>query len=275
MKSQLRQRATVNGVDLEYDLTGQGEPVLFISPVLADAFVPLLSERRLVNRHRLITYHKRGWMGSTHADGPVSVVDHANDAAALVDHLGIARAHIVGHSSGAAVALQLALMRPDLVHTISLLELSLLSVPGAAGLLQKAAPAFDAYARGDYSHAVSVFLSAVSGLEWDACRKLLDERVPGAITAAIDDATTLFGVELPGLSSWSFGPEQAARMSSPVLSVLGSETEPLWVEIAELLRSWFPQVEEAMVEGAGHLLQIQRPDAVARALAAFFERPTH
>src|SRR5262245_25028110 len=165
MKSQLMQRATVNGVDLEYDVTGQGEPVLFISPVLADAFLPLLAERPFADHHGLITYHKRGWMGSTHADGPVGVIDHANDAAALLAHLGIARAHIVGHSSGAAVALQLALMRPDLVRTISLLELSLLSVPGASGLLQKAAPAFAAYARGDYPQAVSAFLTAVSGLK--------------------------------------------------------------------------------------------------------------
>jgi len=66
-----------------------------------------------------------------------------------------------------------------------------------------------------------------------------------------------------------FNPDPSAR------SDVSSETEPVWVEIAELLRSWFPEVEEAMVEGAGHLLQIQRPDVVARALAAFFERPTH
>jgi pimeloyl-ACP methyl ester carboxylesterase len=140
MPAQTMQHARVNGVTLEYEVTGQGEPVLLISPVLADGFLPLLSEPSLAHRYQLITYHKRGWMGSTHTSAPVSVADHAIDAAALLAHLGVRRAHIAGHSSGAAVAVQLALLQPQMVHTLALLELSLLSVPGAAGFLQRPAP---------------------------------------------------------------------------------------------------------------------------------------
>ena len=272
MQAQSMQNARVNGVELEYQVTGEGEPVLLISPVLADGFLPLLTEQRLTRRHQLITYHKRGWMGSTHTPPPVSIEDHAADAAALLGHLGIRGAHVVGHSSGAAVAAQLALARPDLVRTLALLELSLLSVPGAAGFLQKAAPAFDAYAAGQPEAALAIFMSAASGLEWDACRTLLDRRVPGAVSAAIDDADTFFGVELPALGAWRFGAAEARNISQPVLSVLGTETQPLWVEIAALLRSWFPQVEECTVEGAGHLLHLQRPEAVAQGLATFFGR---
>ncbi len=272
MRAQTMQRARVNGVELEYDVTGTGEPVLLISPVIADGFVPILSEPSLARRYRLITYHKRGWAGSTHTPAPVSIADHAVDAAALLGHLGLPRAHVVGHSSGAAVAAQLALLQPDTVHTLSLLELSLLSVPGAAPFLQKAGPAFAAHAAGKHDAALVIFMNAVSGLEWDACRTLLDTRVPGAITAAIKDADTFFGIELPALGTWTFGAAEAKRISQPVLSVLGSETEPLWVEIAASLRSWLPQVEEYTVDGAGHLLQIQRPQAVAKALAGFFDR---
>src|SRR5688572_7046744 len=92
--------ATVNGVKLDYDTAGTGEPVLLISPVLADGFLPLLAEPALTQRYRLIRYHKRGWGGSTRTPGPVSVATHAADAAALLGHLGIARAHVAGHSSG-------------------------------------------------------------------------------------------------------------------------------------------------------------------------------
>ncbi|MCA1561646.1 MAG: alpha/beta hydrolase [Acidobacteria bacterium] len=145
------------------------------------AFVPLLTEPSLAHRYRLITYHKRGWMGSTHTPAPVSIADHAADAGALLAHLGIRRAHIVGHSSGAAVAVQLALMQPEIVHTLALLELSLLSVPGAARFLQKAGPAFEAYAGGHHETALAVFMSAVSGLEWDACRTVLESRIPGSV----------------------------------------------------------------------------------------------
>jgi hypothetical protein len=69
--------AKVNGVELEYEMTGAGEPVLFISSVLADGFLPLLAEPALTDRYQLIRYHKRGWVGSTPTPPPVSVADHA------------------------------------------------------------------------------------------------------------------------------------------------------------------------------------------------------
>src|SRR3982751_3525867 len=232
-------RAQVNGVELEYEVVGSGEPVLLISPVLADGFLPLLSEPALADRYQLIRYHKRGWGGSTHTPPPVSIADHAADAAALLDHLGIRRVHVAGHSSGAAVAAQLALDRPAVVQTLILLELSLLSLPGGEAFLEQAAPVFEAYERGDHAGAVAMFMSAVSGLDWPTCRVLLEERVPGAVTQAIQDADTFFGIELPALSAWTFGAKQAAACRQPVLSVLGAETEPLWVEVAAFVRSFF------------------------------------
>jgi pimeloyl-ACP methyl ester carboxylesterase len=51
--------------------------------------------------------------------------------------------------------------------------------------------------------------------------------------------------------------------------VIGAQTQPLWVEIAEMLRSSLPHVQERTIDGVGHLLQIQRPEPVARAIAGF------
>jgi pimeloyl-ACP methyl ester carboxylesterase len=266
------QHALVNGIELEYEITGAGEPVLLISPVLADGFQPLVGERALTDRYQLITYHKRGWVGSTHTPPPVTIADHAADASALLDYLQIERTHVAGHSSGAAVAVQLALDDPARVQSLALLELSLLSIPAAASLLEKAGPAFAAYGEGRPAAALAAFMSAVSGLSWDSCRALLDERIPGTVAQSIADADTFFGVELPALSTWTFGAEQAARVSQPVLSVVGGETEPLWIEVAGCLRSWFGQVEECTIEGAGHLLHIQRSAPVATCLAAFLGR---
>jgi pimeloyl-ACP methyl ester carboxylesterase len=264
--------AKVNGVELEYEVAGSGEPVLLISPVLADGFLPLLTQRALANRHQLIRYHKRGWVGSTHTPPPVSVADHAADAAALLDHLGVRRAHVAGHSSGAAVAAQLALDDPETVHTLILLELSLLSVPSGAAFLQQAGPAFEAYGRGDHEGALAIFMSAVSGLDWETCRAVLEERLPGAVAQAIKDADTFFGIELPALTQWAFGAEQAAAINQPVLSVLGAQTHPLWVDVADFLRSSLPNVEDCTIDGVGHLLHIQRPEPVARGMTKFLAR---
>jgi pimeloyl-ACP methyl ester carboxylesterase len=257
------QSVKVNRIELEYEVVGSGEPVLLISPVLADGFLPVFQEPALADRYQLIRYHKRGWVGSTHTPPPVSIADHAADAAALLDHLRLARVHVAGHSSGAAVAAQLALDHPESVHTLILMELSLLSVPSGEAFLEQAGPAFEAYASGDHAGALAKFMSGVSGL---------DERVPGAVAQAIGDADTFFGIELPSLTTWAFDAERAATIQQPVLSVLGTETQPLWLEVAAFLRSSLPHVEECAIGGIGHLLHIQRPEPVARAMAEFLGR---
>lgn len=265
-------KARINGLELEYEVIGSGEPLLLISPVLADGFVPLVAERELADRYRVVVYHKRGWVGSTRTPGPVTVAEHAADAAALLDYLDIPRAHVGGHSSGGAVALQLALDRPERVHSLVLLEPSLLSVPSAQGFFAKAGPALDAHAAGRHEAALAIFLSAASGLDWERCRTLLEQRVPGMIAQSIRDADTFFGVELPALTGWTFDARQAATIAQPALSVLGSNTEPLWVEVDDLLRASMPCIESCQIEGVGHLLHLQRPEPVARGIAAFLAR---
>jgi len=202
----------------------------------------------------------------------VSIEDHAADGAALLDHLGVSRAHVAGHSSGAAVAVQLALDHPETVHTLILLELSLFSVAASEAFLEQAAPAFEAFGRGDHEGAFASFMSTVSGLDWATCRAVLEARMPGAVTQAIKDADTFFGIELPALTQWAFSPEQAAVIDQPVLSVLGTQTQPLWVEVAAFLRSSLPNVEDCNIDDVGHLLHIQRPEPVAEKMGEFLAR---
>jgi pimeloyl-ACP methyl ester carboxylesterase len=265
-------RAKVNGVELEYEVRGTGEPVLLIDMLIADCFLPLLTEPALADRYQLIRYHKRGWVGSTHTPPPMSIAEHAADAAALLEHLGVRRAHIAGHSTGASIGAQLTLDHPEKVHTLTLLEPTLVSLPLGGEFLKAAAPVFDAYARGDHAGAFAMFVSAASGLDWEDCRALLEQRIPGVVAQSIEDADTFFGVELPAVVGWRFGPEQAAALRRPVLSVIGAKTQPLWLEIAEFLRTSLPQVDECTIDGVGHLLQIERPEPVARRIAGFLGR---
>ena len=267
------QKAAVNGVELAYEVTGSGEPVLLISTgPIADSFRPFLGEPALAERYRLVTYRQQGQGDGTQSPAPVSFAAHAADAAELLRHLGVGRAHVVGHSTGAAIALQLAFDRPEIVHTLTLLEPTLLSVPGAGAFLEKAGPALAAYGSGDREAAMAGFVSRVSGLEWETCRAVIEDHVPGGVSQAIEDADTFFGSYLPSLQTWAFGAPQAAGISQPVLSVLGTESDRWFVECHDLLHSWFPQIEDCVVEGVGHLLQMQRPEPVAEGIAEFLGR---
>ena len=100
-EERVMEQAKVNGVALEYEVQGSGAPVLLIGPgPIADGFVPFFSEQPLAERYRLIRYRQRGQGGSTPCPSPVSFAEHAADAAALLGHLGIRRAHVAGHSTG-------------------------------------------------------------------------------------------------------------------------------------------------------------------------------
>jgi pimeloyl-ACP methyl ester carboxylesterase len=266
-------RAKLDGVELEYQAVGSGEPVLLIPPgPLADGFLPFLTQEALADRYRLIQYHRRGQVGSSRATPPVSYAEQAADAFGLLSHLGVSRAHLVGHSTGANVALQLALDRPEVVQTLALLEPWLTASPSASAFFEQAGPPMEAYGSGEKEAAMGGLLSLASGLEWETSRAAIDDYVPGSVAQAIEDADTFCGVDLPALNAWEFGSEDAAAVSQPVLSVLGADSAQLFVDGAALLRSWLPNVEDLTVEGVGHLLQIQRPAPVARGIAEFLGR---
>jgi pimeloyl-ACP methyl ester carboxylesterase len=261
------EHAKVNGVELEYEVVGSGEAMLFIHGAhLADALRPLVTEPAL-ERFQRIRYHRRGLGGSTRPvkTGPTSVPVQAKDAVGLLDHVGVDRAHVVGHSLGGAIALELAAQHPNRVASLVLLEPAFLTTPAGAAFARAVAPLIDRYQAGDAEGAVHGFLALVGDSNW---REAIEQTVPGGVAQAVKDAATFFETELPG-PTWTVEPEQAAAITCPVLSVLGSNSSPLFVEGRQLLHTWFPACQDANIVGATHLLQMQAPGPVATAIAAF------
>jgi pimeloyl-ACP methyl ester carboxylesterase len=273
MQQQRMDRAALEGIELEYAVRGAGEPVVLIHPGhFADWFMPLLAEPALTERYRVLTYHRVGCAGSSHIVGPVSLAQQAVHCRALIRHLGIARAHVVGHSSSGNIALQLALDAPDAVHSLALLEPALMSVPSAQTSRAFVGTAIQLYRAGDKAGAVDTFLQGTCGPRY---RAMLDQALPGAFDQHVADADTFFGQELPTLQQWSFTLEDARRITQPVLAVTGTksqELDPIWEERQALLLAWLPNVEPFVLPDATHLLQVQNPRGMAEGLAAFFAR---
>jgi pimeloyl-ACP methyl ester carboxylesterase len=276
-RSRLMQRAPVDGAgtEVEYEILGSpaGGPVLLIhGALLATAFAPLCAEPALATRARLIRYHRRGYAGSDHPDGPASIARQAADCRALLAYLGVARAHVVGHSSGGAIALQLALDAPEVVHSLVLLEPALLDVPSGALVEEAVGPALRLYEAGEKEAATDSFLRWAIGMEY---RAFLDRLFPGGYDQVVADADTWFDEELPALQEWRFTREDAGRITQPVLSVLGGESAagwPGWAEGHARVQEWLPQAEPFVLPGANHALQEMDPRGIAQALAAFFAR---
>ncbi|HTL31874.1 MAG TPA: alpha/beta hydrolase [Kofleriaceae bacterium] len=102
----------VNGTRLVVERAGQGPTILFIHGATLDRRMWRTQLEGLSDRFDVITYDLRGFGQSA---VPVPPFKHCEDAAALLDQLGVKRATVVGHSIGGLYALELCFLRPDLV----------------------------------------------------------------------------------------------------------------------------------------------------------------
>jgi pimeloyl-ACP methyl ester carboxylesterase len=260
----------IGDAEVEYEVRGDGEPVLLIAPgIFIDGLAhPLFRRPELCSYHRLVHYHRRGWAASGRAAEPLSVARQAADAATLLQKLKVDRAHVAGHSYGGVIALQLALDAPELVHTVALLEPALRAGPNAQAHLDGTiGPAVARYRAGDKREFITVATDGLFGSGWEP---VVERAVPGATGQAVADADTFFE-EQQALLRWKFGPEQAATIKQPVLSVLGSRSAAIFHEGRTVLHTWLPQTEDLDVDTT-HMLQIEDPAAVAAGLATFFHR---
>jgi pimeloyl-ACP methyl ester carboxylesterase len=267
------QRADIDGITLEYHVQGSGDPVVFIhGGVIGDTYRPLATEP-VLRDFRLIRYNRRGYAGSSRPDGGLPVAGHAADCLALIRNLDASPAHVVGHSSGGAIALQLALDAPEAVRSLTLLEPALLGVPSGAKMFEELGPAIQKYQGGDKAGAVDGFMQTVCGKTY---RGSVEAALRGALDQAVNDADDFFGGELPAVGGWTFTREDAARIQQPVLAVMGANSDavisaPMYSEIQARLLEWFPQAKPFVLPRAAHLLHIQNPTDMAERLAAFLK----
>jgi pimeloyl-ACP methyl ester carboxylesterase len=106
------ERAEIEGVTLEYEKRRSGVPVVLIhGGFIADTYAPLMTEPALAG-FTLIRYHRRGYAGSSRLKAPLSISGQAADCLALLRHLSVHQAHVVGHSYGGVIPSSLLSTRP-------------------------------------------------------------------------------------------------------------------------------------------------------------------
>lgn len=265
------QIASVNGINLEYEIRGAGEPVALIHLApFADSFLPLMG-RPEMGSYLLVLYHRRGYAGSSDLIGQLTMHDHASDLAGLLNHLGIERAHIAGHSIGGIIALQLAVDHPNLVGSLVLMEASIqhLLGPGSEEAAKRLAKPFQLYAAGDREGAFEAFAAAILAPNF---RQLIDQISPNGWAQTLKDTNTFFGAEYPAIRTFKLEASEIESIKVPILCVRGALSHPSTVAVEQLLRTWFAQLETTVIPGANHLLHMQQPDLVARAISEFMAK---
>jgi len=112
--------ARVGDLDLYYEEHGRGDPLLLVMGLAADSRAWMFQVPAFAERYRTIVFDNRGIGRSAKPPGPYSIHEMADDAAGLLDVLGIARAHVVGVSMGGMIAQELVLRHPGRVRGLVL-----------------------------------------------------------------------------------------------------------------------------------------------------------
>jgi pimeloyl-ACP methyl ester carboxylesterase len=252
------QRVDLDGVRVEYELTGQGEPVVLLhARPFVMWYLPLVAELQHVSVLRYRREAPAGWR----------IEDDARLCTRLLGVLGIRRAHVIGHSYGGIVALELARQGRAELRSIALLEPTTIGLLPPDDAAARTAPLVEMARVEGAGTAMDRFLRAVTGAEGP---EVLDDLVPGALTDALSHAAGFFAVELPAAARWTFAAEDATVIGMPVLHLRGATSAPRFAEGAALVESWFPAAEHRMLDGANHLMMASAPEPAAALLTRFW-----
>lgn len=113
-------KANVNGVNIGYDVCGQGEPLVLIQGLGGPRSGWIFQTRAFKKYYRVITLDNRGVGKSDKPSQPYTVRTMADDTIALLDYLGVDKAHVLGVSLGGMIAQEMAISYPERVRKLIL-----------------------------------------------------------------------------------------------------------------------------------------------------------
>ncbi len=264
---------TDDGVRLHVEETGTGFPVLFIHEFAGDHRSWEPQVRYFSRRYRCVTYAARGYPPSDVPKDPerYSQERAVADAIAVLDHLGIGRAHVVGLSMGGFCALHLALRHPDRAASAVVAAAGYGAHPDTrAGFQQECESVAEAYATQGAGGVASWYAAGPARVQfqnkdprgWTEFQRGLAEH------SADGSRLTMLGVQRLRPSLYDLRPELAA-MSVPVLVAVGDEDDGC-LEPAMMLKRTIPAAGLAVLPKTGHTANLEEPAAFNGLVADFF-----
>jgi pimeloyl-ACP methyl ester carboxylesterase len=208
--------AEVAGAELYFEVRGRGPAVLLIAGATGDAGHFEHAADVLASEHSVITYDRRGNSRSRPA-GPTTLDQQADDAVALLRHVGAAAAVVFGTSGGAIIALKVAIRAPDVARAVIVHEPPFMQVlPDAAELARTfQAQVEQALATRGARGAMELFVRDNAGSDvFDHLDPLLRERM-------IANGPLFFGHELAMFMSWNPSEAELNALRVPLRTLVG------------------------------------------------------
>jgi len=249
------QTINVNDIRLVYERRGRGTPLVLLHgyPLdhhLWDDVAPLLEDT-----FDLIIPDLRGFGGSSTVDSFYAMEDFASDIAALLDHLGIQKAAIAGHSMGGYIALAFARLYPERVSGLGLVASQVLADPEERkqGRYKSAAEVADKGIASVVETMTPKFTSDPQLQEF--ARKSMEGQQPAAYIGALKAMAERVD-STPLLSS----------LAVPVVVVHGDADQLIPIDRAREVKAAIPDAHLVEISGAGHMPMMEAKEKTADAL---------
>jgi pimeloyl-ACP methyl ester carboxylesterase len=247
--------------------------ILIHGGIMADANIPLVTFSNILSQnYNMLHYHRRGYGKSINKrNSPSTILQNVKDCKDIMDLLNIKKAHIVGHSIGGTIALQLASTYPDHIESLILLE------PAITGyniftnqeVIEEFEPIIQMYDKGQKNEAIDIFMKTAIGYNY---KEIIANVLPShSFELAIVDAKTFFHEEIPSMKLWTFTKNQAKDLlHKKVLHVRGrQQARKISKEREDLLNNWLPQTMTTSILNAPHMIQITNPQEVVQSINLF------
>ena len=253
----------IAGHRIHVETLGAGAPAVMIHCALArhEALLPLATA---LNQHHVTLFDMPGhgrsddWDGKTEYQGLVADV-----TTALCD----GPTHLIGHSFGGTVALRVAVMRPDLVSRLTLIEpvyfAAAKGTNGHAAFAKAFRPFVGAMLAGDEARAAEIFNNLWGGAPWDKTperlRKYMTDRIHLIVAGggAIEE-------DADGITS-----ENSLRaLDIPVILIRGDQSPDVIADIHTVLASRISGARDHAIPGASHMVPVTHMKDVAKIIRA-------
>jgi pimeloyl-ACP methyl ester carboxylesterase len=263
--------ATINGVRIHYNVSGAGDPLLLIMGygMPGDAWLPSIP---LLQGFRSIYYDNRGTGRSEKPEGPFTIAAMAEDAAGLLRHLGVDRAHIYGISMGGMIAQELVLRHPELVRSL-VLGCTMCggehAKPGDPEVLDALFDVVRSMGSADPAAWVEKQLPLLFPKEWvDANPGIRGMLLMAAQMMPKTPPETAHRA-MEGIMAWTTY-DRLAQIKAPTLIIHGDKDVIIPVQNAYVLAERIPGAKLHIVKGAGHGYPAQDPIGIHKVITDFF-----
>jgi 3-oxoadipate enol-lactonase len=258
-----------DGTKLHYEVCGprHGEPLLLVQGLGADSRGWLRQRRAMAARHRCVVFDNRGVGRSDHPPGPYDLEVMADDALAVLDAAGIARAHVMGASMGGAIAQIVGVRHPERTRSLILACTACRHHEWRRELLAEWADVAGREGMGAFAQQAVRWLIGPRSLQrlWPAVGLIGPMAMTGSPDPFVAQVQAILAMD-DGVRS------ELAAVSVPTLVLVGSQDILTPLGDSEELAELIPDAELAVIRGAAHGFMLENGAAFNRTVLDFLGR---